>query len=144
MSSQPDTSPKIAQYDKSWGRGVEVVNDDIGWCITEWYEFVPTSENLSPFTLVGYVGTDVNRKTFQYYYSNTHDWYYFNNTGTDAYNVRDINPAGKHAWKYISFSINTSKLDDAFVYVQDTGQIMFAGKNTPYYGYKNINDIPTV
>lgn len=141
MGGKLNTSPKIAQYDKSWGRGVEVVNNDIGWCITEWYEFIPSSEQRSPFTICGYVGNDANQRTFQYYYVNTHDWYYFNNG--NAPGSRNIDGSARHNWRYISFSIDVSLLNDSYAYVQETGQIIFAGKNSIYYGYKNINYMPT-
>lgn len=141
MGGKPDTSPKIAQYDKSWGRNVEVVNNDIGWCITEWYEFNQRPSAFINCTIVGYIGNAGNQKTFQYYYNTNHGWYYFINN--DNPSSRVISTGSSHDWKYISFSIDSSKLDDAYAYWHETGQIFFAGKNTPYYGYKNINDMPT-
>ena len=43
----------------------------------------------------------------------------------------------------LAISITVGHVDDAYLYFQETGDIIFAGKNTPYYGYLNINDIPT-
>ena len=44
----------------------------------------------------------------------------------------------------IRFSMTIAKLnaETEYAYSETTGQIFFAGKNTPYFGYKNINDMP--
>ena len=43
----------------------------------------------------------------------------------------------------IGVTITASNIDNAYAYLPSNGQILFAGKNTPYYGYTNINDMPT-
>lgn len=145
VGGKPDTSPKIAEYDKSWGIAYGTINDTIGWCITEWYDFNPPSSGATVFTLCGYVGNDANQRTFQYYgYRNSvlsTNWYYFN--ANNAPGTRNIGMIKEPNWEHISFSLDSTQLENLYVYVQETGQIIFAGKNTPYYGYKNINDMPT-
>ena len=41
----------------------------------------------------------------------------------------------------IGVTISNSRIDDAYMYINDSGQILFAGKNTIYYGHRNINEI---
>lgn len=41
----------------------------------------------------------------------------------------------------LAMTIILDNIDDSYAYLGETGQIFFAGKNTPYYGYTNINDM---
>ena len=50
-----------------------------------------------------------------------------------------VQPRFTAGGKYVSFSILLSAIDDCYAYVIDTGTVLFAGKNTPYYGKTNIN-----
>lgn len=141
--SQIDTSPKIAEYGVYWNRTKGGKTADANWCITEFYEFEQQAARRT--TLKGYIGNDGTAKTFQYYGLNniggdTSDWYYFN--AGDNEGTRDLGGTyNSNTWQRITFSIHQDKLDDCYVYVQQTGQIFFAGKNTIYYGYTNINDM---
>lgn len=40
----------------------------------------------------------------------------------------------------IQFSVDTRYLADAYMYDKTTGQVWFAGENTPYYGMTNISE----
>lgn len=40
----------------------------------------------------------------------------------------------------IAFSVDTRYLDDAYMYDKTSGQVWFAGINTPYYGMSNISE----
>ena len=40
----------------------------------------------------------------------------------------------------IAFSVDIRHLDDAYMYHSTTGQVFFAGKNTPYFGMSNISE----
>lgn len=42
----------------------------------------------------------------------------------------------------LAMTIILDNIDDSYAYLEETGQILFAGKNSPYYGYANINDMP--
>lgn len=140
-SGPVDTSPKIAEYGVFWNRtqGGKTANTD--WCVTEEYEFSPI---LAGITLVGYIGKDAANITFQYYgyVTQTHaaysGWYYFN-VG-DKEGTRDLSAI--NTLERITFSIRQDKLSDCYVYVRETGQILFAGINSVYYGYTNIHDMP--
>ena len=39
----------------------------------------------------------------------------------------------------VRFPLVTAYIDDDYAYFADTGEVIFAGKNTPYYGMANID-----
>lgn len=41
-------------------------------------------------------------------------------------------------------TIPYNHVDDCYLYLQSTGQVIFAGRNTPYYGMANIDGTPVV
>ena len=134
-----DTSPKIAEYGVCWNRtqGGKTASDN--WCITEWYDFNPLYHGT--MYINGYVGSDNAFITFQYegLYDNGNtykNWYYF---------IGQSRVLGEQTitMQRITFSIQIEQIDNAYAYIQETGQIIFAGKNSPYYGYTNINDMPS-
>ena len=40
----------------------------------------------------------------------------------------------------VGATFSAASIDNSFLYRDDTGQVIFAGKNTPYYGKKYITD----
>lgn len=135
-----DTSPRIVEYDASWGRAVETKNTNPnyyrGWCITDWYAIDPTDKNIR---IIGYIGNDSASITFQHHNATKtqKNWYYFNQGDQEGeQGLADVQYPTE-----ISFSIQQSKLRDSYVYVKKTGQILFAGKNSIYYGHTNISEL---
>ena len=139
MMHKFDTSPVI-ENDGFWTRTFGVKSLSPGWGITKFYNINDQVDGSSRRTYInGYVGADTSSITFQYYLSDgSTDWWYF--AGTNPRCV--INPPKDLRITKISFSIELSEADDSYAYIMETGQIIFAGKNTIYYGYKNINDMP--
>lgn len=41
----------------------------------------------------------------------------------------------------VAVTLKENEIDDAYLYVIDSGEIIFAGKNTPYYGHRNISEL---
>lgn len=79
----------------------------------------------------------------------------FNNDGACVGFVDEVNRWGKapaqsyteysQSWNatpytMVSFSVDIRYLDDSYMYDKTTGQVWFAGKNTPYYGMSNISE----
>ena len=131
-----DTSPKIAEYGVYWNReqGGKTANDN--WCITELYTVI--SAPKGGVKVMGFVGADSSSITFQYNYANGNSSrYYFNNVYP-----RKIPMSTSTSLASITFSIETDEIVNSYAYIVETGQILFAGKNTPYYGYTNVNDMP--
>ena len=132
VESEPgiNTSPRIAEYDKKCDRNSTTVSTSEGYCYTVWYDIVPISN-----TIIHLVGENMpgSPACFQYtLVGGGRDWDYFPTRIIVAANANTIR-----------FSLITANIDTSYVYVQETGQILFAGRNTPYYGYTNINDMPT-
>lgn len=137
-----DTTPKIAEYGKHWNRTFGSTTDNANWCITEWYDVNDPYTGIGRTTSInGFIGVDAIGITFQYYltdgFATSTNWYYFNG----------VNPRillGGSITKRltsISFSVQLSEIDNSYAYIVQTGQILFAGKNTPYYGHRNISEL---
>ena len=41
-----------------------------------------------------------------------------------------------------SLTLVSAHVDDSFAYIEESGEILFAGKNTLYYGHTNISELP--
>lgn len=41
----------------------------------------------------------------------------------------------------MAFSIFLDGIDDSYAYISETGEILFAGKNSIYYGHRNISEL---
>lgn len=132
-SGDLNTSPKIAEYGKCLGRSNTGINTASGWCYTEWYDIDPVPGTANRLKSGG-TGMDSNH---------TYQWTTTAGSGNWDYRVSSgFCYLSANADK-IRFSIKVANLSNCYAYIDTTGQIIFAGKNTPYYGYKNINDMPT-
>ncbi len=138
-----DTAPKIAEYGKACAYAKTGERTEPKFCVTEWYSFDEGTVNVITLYNKLYVTQYPRPSNYQFYAIRENetvarDWYY--NIGVDS-------PYRRIGWngatlKEIRFSIPIEEIDDSFAYVEETGQIFFAGKNSPYYGYTNINDMP--
>jgi hypothetical protein len=129
-----DTSPKIAEYGKRLNRSTGITNET-GSCYTEWIDANPVSNttDVSTQSALVFGGVPVST-TYVYQFelpNGSYDYWYTSKP-----------LAGKSAKRY-RFTLNTSTLCSAFCYNKVSGQIYFAGKDTQYFGYTNINDMPT-
>lgn len=137
-----DTTAKILEYGKYYGRGYNAISSNANWGITDWILFNPQN-NGGPVTIEDTCtepGVNDNQHTYKYCTEDESfkDWYYHY---TD--NRRTIRNQAQHEILYrIAFSIYLPRIDSTYALCVETGQIFFAGKDTPYYGYTNINDMP--
>ena len=115
-----DTSPRILQYDKRYNRG-EII-DQKGYCITDIYSYPPQ-------TYTQYI--TANNVYFQIQIYKDGEYIDYWSGGNYKLNV---NSNGIAVTLY-------KNIDDSYLYINDTGQILFAGKNTPYYGHRNISEL---
>ena len=122
-----DTSPRIAEYGKYLNRSTTGTAINEGWCYTDWYDINPIKEFITIKDNV----TDIIH-TFQYVMQN----------GTRDYWYGPTRPLSGSPYT-IRFSIQITNIPTCYAYSETTGQIFFAGRNTPYYGYTNIHDMPT-
>lgn len=128
-----NTSPRIAEYGKRL-RNKSIMEANSNCCYTEWYQVddVPTVTYSFMWGGSGLQG-DVYSSVFQTAKADGTpiDYYYWN---------RPYLFAGSEK---IRFTLLISGIEDSWAYNPTDGQIWFAGKNTIYYGYTNINDMPT-
>lgn len=135
-----DTSPKIAEFGKNCNRSFNGLTTNPDWCYTEWVTISP-SINSMDIGIVDAYASKSNNKTYQlqtadgangdYHYGST-DFSEFTRKWTITFIPERIR-----------WSILIANLDNCYAYCINNGQIFFAGKNTPYYGYTNINDMPS-
>lgn len=137
-----DTTAKILEYGKFWARQYGVTTNNNGWGITDWIYFNPTQVG-GPITICDTCTTPGVQETGYTYQYTTEDgsfkdWYYH-----DTNNERRIQSATNTKTLYkITFSIYLPRIHSTYAYCKETGQIFFAGRDTPYYGYFNLNDMP--
>lgn len=141
-----DTSPKIAEYGKYLGRANGLINDDAEWCYTDWIYFssdtpgrkINITDAFASLSRLASLGGD-----FTYQYENADgtfkDWFYGSNNFSEY--TRTIGRTGAALYR-IRWSLKIENINDCYAFCNDTGQILFAGKNSPYYGYININNMP--
>lgn len=124
-----NTSPRIAEYGKYLSRNASGTTVDSSWCYTEWYDIdpYPSSNNI------------IDNVT-----NNFHTYQFVKQNGSgDYWYGPSRNLAGTPVKIRFSMTIARLNAGTEYAYSSTTGQIFFAGKNTLYYGYKNINDMPT-
>lgn len=127
-----NTSPRIAEYGKYLSRSNTGTGSSGSWCYTVWYDIDPVPGTANKLQIVN-CGVNNNR-TYQWTTSaGGANWDY---RTTDGYYYLSSN-ANK-----IRFSIYIPNLLDCYAYIATTGQILFSGRNTQYYGYTNIHDMP--
>ena len=124
-----DTSPVIAWYDKRNNRGPGLV-DDSNSVVTVLYEYPPS--NIIQ-TLVGY-----GIKDSVHIYKNSAYIDYWAFFAYSKENTRQILNTYSNG---IKVDIVKSMIDDSYLYIKDTGQILFAGKNSVYYGHTNVSEL---
>lgn len=133
-----NTSPAIAQSDKRLNNK-NVVVDCAGMSLTEYYDITNINkltihnyytEETAPYNVAYTCLVDANDTFLKYY-----------NLATATEQSKDwsaetfANPATK-----MRFSLFTSGLTTAYAYDTDTGNILFAGSASPYYGMDNISE----
>ena len=133
-----NTSPAIAETDMRLSNKNALANC-VGMSVTEYYDITGITnltvhnwytEETAPYsTAVGCI-TDANDTFLKYYNlasatTTTKDW------SAETFET----PATK-----MRFSLYTSGLTTAYAYDTDTGDILFAGSASPYYGMDNISE----
>lgn len=122
-----DTSPVILEYDKRYN--AIIISSEEGSCITGIYYY---PQQTYAYTLV----TNGVRSSIVLYTDGVFKdyWNWFD---TDGYNRKVLNIGSNE----IKFTLTTSKLNESYAYLQETGQIIFAGQNSIYYGHTNISEL---
>lgn len=150
-----DTTAEIAtdgyvwEHKNSPGRMVQTATANGG--ITTKYELSQPSATLA---LAGIIPTDgvivSGMGALMIYDENDENFNYIGEcTQIDTRFGQDVDGTTcEYSWSWtlassvysIECSVDTRYLDDAYLYDVNTGQVLFAGSNTPYYGMSNISE----
>ena len=131
QTGEIDTSPIIEYYDKGLANGG--LNDVPGCCTTVMYEY-PAQTFMQ--TYVGTGGWGANQGLLLIFENGTQiDWWGTSSQDNYERQCIDANSNG------LKISLQMNRLDDAYMYLKETGQILFAGRNSIYYGHRNINEL---
>jgi hypothetical protein len=133
QSDVVNTSPKIAEYGKYLDRSDTGTGSNASWCYTIWYDIDPVPGTANRLKIAN-CSIGQNR-TYQWTTSSGRANWDYRKTGSYYYLSANANT--------IRISIPIANLAICYAYIETTGQILFAGKNTIYYGYTNIHDMPT-
>lgn len=150
-----DTAARIAENNKimvysSYPQPEMYLRDKTNGCVTIKYDMLQPSTVLNPVGIIPTDGTTViaadeaaigifdNNNAHVNHVSEYNRWAQ-NQSGTlTEYSQRwDL---GSNEYTKISFTLDMRYLDRAYMYDGTTGQIWFAGENTPYYGMSNISE----
>lgn len=139
-----DTSPVIAVNNAQTNRG-EGTTTNAYTCVTQPYKVKEVSEQV---TLVYCTPWDrwnsnLNAPTIQLYLGDTFVTYWSQIVGNDAadalveHTLAINNNYGN--CDSVRLTLWQNHIDNSYAYVKETGEILFAGANTQYYGMTNIN-----
>ena len=136
-----DTSPKIAEYGCYYRRH-ETKVIDTEWCFTEWIDVLDAPLNrctICDAFASQYITGSVPKSYLYFFNDGSTDHYY--GSSDFSFFERGAVRTGVYITS-IAWSLKIENLDKCYAYLKETGQIFFAGKDSPYYGYTNINDMP--
>lgn len=125
-----DTSPVIEFVGKSLPNGNKEYVDNDDCLITILYNY-PTSS--VPQTMTAYGLTNNIHTYADGRYKDYWGWGAVSQPVTR--NVINSNTNG------IRCTIHKTRLNECYAFLVETGQILFAGKNSIYYGHKNISEL---
>ena len=129
----PNTNPVITDYDKRLANTGNLQNQT-GMCVTDYYDVTDTSitghnyytEETAPYSVANmlvYVDTSVA-----------------NHYNMVSNNTKTVSFASYEGVNKVRFTLYTSGLSNCYAYETNTGNILFAGVDSPYYGMSNISE----
>ena len=125
-----DTSPIILEYGKRYKTRGDIV-EETDSCITIAYDYEAVRNDDRYLTHYGLRPTMIDYENGVY-----KDYWNYDSKNAELLSVPLILTANQ-----IAFTIYESMLDDCYAYQSYTGKIFFAGKNSIYYGHKNISEL---
>lgn len=144
-SVSADTSPKIAEYDKRTNK--QTTSEDLstedftGGCVTEWYDMPDPNDIIVgsiPYNLTNIISSTVQTKDAD----GNLTWWDESPLFKNGSMGKSIGIYGAFTYNQFRLTLQTSYIEDSYLYWENTGDIIFAGKNTEYYGLKNIDGTP--
>ena len=130
MAQRKNTAPIILMYGYKYPSGNKAPTVDATKCITDKYRYEPSTGKQTLVTC-GVTSTI-------HIFNDTRYMDYWSWSPGDGYKRKVINPNSTQ----VACTVVIDQLDVCYAYLEETGQILFAGEKSPYYGYENINDMP--
>lgn len=132
----PSTDPVITDYDKYLNNS-GTPTSGTGCCCTDYYDMLGTSLVIfTPWTEESYPRSSLNVVS----YSGTTKTHYWNGMSTQSAPKSVSLSAAELDSDKLRFSLFTSGLSSCYAYDSDSGDIYFAGEESPYYGMSNISE----
>ena len=135
--------------DKGQSSTFGTYNNKTGWCPSIKYELSTTAQSTYDY-VCGIVPADgAGSSTGRAW------WWFDDSTGeaSSAYGsgkpIQDYSESMTEGsvsftvsknFAYLTIPVGVDYVDDAYLYIQSNGVVLFAGKNTPYYGMSNISE----
>lgn len=125
-----NTAPVFEVYGYAIPAGNKEYNENETYAVTKLYHY-PPSETKQTLVTSG-VGSNI-----RLYNNNKGYMDYWNWQITPGYARTVINIHSE----YVQMAVKIDEIENSYAYLRETGQILFAGKNTIYYGHKNIGEL---
>lgn len=104
-----------------------------GFCVSSLYEY-PAQTSFQTIVATGLTaGTDGVMRTYI-------DGVYKDYWGTQITDDWERTCVNSYT-NGLRVTLQMDRLDDCYLYLKETGQILFAGKNSIYYGHRNISEL---
>ena len=124
-----DTSPIIERYNAKLAGDIVAAD---GYCVTAKY-YYQSSNTVQ--TIAYYFGeASLQCQVFRNNGETYMDYWVLQKRQSPR---TCINAGSDAIW----FTIEMNEINNCYAYIIETGQIFFAGKNTPYYGHRNISEL---
>ena len=130
LGGKPDTSPVILANNAKYVPGGTTATDT-QTSITKMYSVSLRTSNTRQALCYGIMPATLN------YLDGVYKDYWNQTVTSSPANVTIFNANVNQ----VCFTLKTSMIDDSYVILSD-GEILFAGKNSIYYGYTKTNDMP--
>lgn len=144
-----DTTPVIESYNAYIGANGAITAGSSSYCVTKIYPFntddVSFDESGKTKIAISYMmpsESDLNLGRVGWYINNV----YKSSTLIYPKPQKFIGSivkedVGTNRYNGVRFTLDSRRLDDCIAYFYATGEIIFAGRNTEYYGCVNINEV---
>lgn len=132
LNSVLNTTPVFEVYGYKMPTGNKDYEEDEAYAITKLYHY-PPSEAKQTLVTSG-VGSNIRvyRADKDKSYMDYWNWY-----SSPGFERTTINIDSE----YVRCAILISEIGNSYAYLKETGQILFAGKNSIYYGHRNISEL---
>jgi len=144
-----DTEPIIETYGAYIGSNGAITASGGNYCVTKIYPFDTAKQsyldNGKTKISIRYIMMSDKSMTngrIGWYIDNTYkaNTYVYPKVQKTVGSANREDAATNH-YNGVRFTLDSTHLDDSYAYFLSTGDIIFAGKNTKYYGHKNIRGV---